>query len=248
MTLSLPKAAIGALGFELLLLFVLAITLAHQVRQAPAVPAVQMMLLPTPPLAVNKPVPPTVQPKTPVVPTPVKPPPVVPKPVHHAPPPKVVHHRPAVKPAKPVPRHVVRHVVMHKPVHHPRKVAVAHPLPVHRMAPIPVKQVAPAKPTPPAKPTVSNAYRSEVRHAIQSAATYPYAAKISQITGKARVSFMYEAGHVLDAHIIVSSGVAMLDQAALSAVKDATIPSPPNNLIGDELNFKVWVRFYLGRT
>lgn len=158
---------------------------------------------------------------------------------------------------KPVPK-VVRHAVVRKitrripkPVHHHfRHRVVTKPRTVSHINRHPIKTPVAvvhhkASPLPPQPAVVTPAYRSRVRAAVQRAVKYPFAARIAQITGKVRVSFVYSHGQVSDEHVLVSSGAAVLDQAALSAVENAMIPEPPPNLRGRVLHFSIWVRFFM---
>lgn len=218
----------GALGIESLLLLLAGFFLVHQVQQPLHRDVVQMMLVPAPPrVSPPKPVPPR------------------PKPVVHKATPKPV--------PKPVPKPTPHPVIRHRPVHHVvRHHPVVHKPAVKKLLPhqIPKKITRPvvhavAKSAPKAIHPVPPQYRDIVREAVQHAVVYPLAARIAQITGRARVSFDFSQGRVSNEKIIVSSNAAVLDQAALAAILRAHIPTPPPDLSGRILHFVIWVRFYM---
>jgi periplasmic protein TonB len=161
-------------------------------------------------------------------------------PVARPEPPKPKPKPPKPKPPPPKPVHHVEHHQLPKPVPKPNIVQSA-PTPQPVAVPLPP---APKPPAPDAAPTVSDAFRTAVREAVQAAMRYPYAARMAHITGKAQVSFSYLDGAVSNVAIAVSSSYHMLDEAAIAAVKKAAYPPPPSKLAGRSLQFVVWVRFY----
>ncbi|WP_296650752.1 energy transducer TonB [Paraburkholderia sp.] len=173
---------------------------------------------------------------------------------------------PAPKPAPPVPRPqpprpVVQPPRPHavRPVHHvehavpPRAVPVPQPAP--SPAPAPVAAAVPpeaaqprapvAPPAPPAPSRASPTFESALRDAIQAALHYPESARMAGMAGRTRVEFQYRDGAVSGARVVVSSGVAMLDRAALAAVHDANYPKPEAGFAGKTLTEQLWVNFSL---
>ncbi len=65
------------------------------------------------------------------------------------------------------------------------------------------------------------------------------------ISGRTRVAFQYRDGVVSGATVVVSSGAATLDRAALAAVRDANVPKPESGFAGKTLTEQLWVNFNL---
>ncbi len=164
--------------------------------------------------------------------------------------PKTIPPPPLPKPPPPQP--VVHHMVAHT---EPR------PIPVPTPAPAPVAQAeappAPVTPTPPqpttkAAPTmpqhvrpadISITFADKVRAAVQSAVVFPMAARAAHLSGETKVSFDYKDGVVSDAHVITTSGNAILDKSAMAAVHAAHYPMATAEYVGRVLTFEIWVRF-----
>ena len=144
---------------------------------------------------------------------------------------------------KPVHR-VVQHVVEHTP---PPKPVEPKPLPtpVPTADPVPVPKPPPPAPQPPAPARPDASFEARMREAIQTALRYPEAARMSNLDGRARVSFTYRDGVVSNVQLVTSSGSSMLDAAAKAAVRDAAMPPPPQGFAGRTLNEAVWVYFNL---
>ncbi|MHB1098888.1 MAG: energy transducer TonB [Burkholderiales bacterium] len=145
------------------------------------------------------------------------------------------------KPEKPVSKR--------EPVHHeqPKQEPVQQPK-IEETAPSPAAIATPTpdppkQETPVPEPSVNATFRDAVREAVQAAVRYPYAARVAHISGKTQVSFTYRDRNVFHPEVAVSSGYAMLDNAAKQAVETAAYPSPPPELAGRNLQFLVWVRF-----
>jgi periplasmic protein TonB len=92
---------------------------------------------------------------------------------------------------------------------------------------------------------VSPTFESKLRDAIQAALHYPESARMSGMEGRTRVEFQYCDGAVSGARVVVSSGVGMLDRAALAAVRDANYPKPEAGFAGKTLTEQLWVNFNL---
>lgn len=180
---------------------------------------------------------PPVQAPEPAPPAPPKPQPKPVEPPRHAP---VVHrvrqveHVAHVEPARQA-----------KPVPQPATPPIPAPAPVQSTAPAvaaPVSHQAP--PTPgPSRPDAS--FEAAMRAAIQAALRYPEAARMAGMEGRARVAFVYRDGAVSSVRLVISSGVAMLDRAALAAVRGASYPPVPAAFAGKTLSEQLWVNFNL---
>jgi protein TonB len=222
-----PSAAL-ALITEVLLLAGVFVWLTHRPAAEPPPPPTLLSL--APPDVPKPPAPP--QP----VPAPTPPKPVTP--VKPAPRPKVVEHV----------RHVV-HATPPKPTPTPPVPTPAPALPMTTPTDPPALPAAPAAPppppAPPAAPHADPSFESALREAIQSALRYPEAARMDGMDGRARVAFDYRDGAVSNVRLVASSGVGMLDRAALAAVRDASYPKPAPALVGKTLSEQLWVTFNL---
>ncbi len=121
---------------------------------------------------------------------------------------------------------------------------VASPLaqPVVHTAEAVAAAVAP--PPPPAASAAPSAeYLAKVRAAVQGAFEYPMAAKAQDFKGRARVAFSLNDTRPSGARIVVSSGMNIVDRAALRAVEGASYPPAPEALSHAEQAFEVWVSF-----
>ncbi|MBU1163231.1 MAG: TonB family protein, partial [Proteobacteria bacterium] len=93
----------------------------------------------------------------------------------------------------------------------------------------------------------SKDYFEMVRVRIESHKTYPGAAKTRQIEGQVTVRFVIESdGSISSSKIVESARHRVLDQAALSAVKDASpFPRPPRNLFKGPIPLEITIMFEL---
>ncbi len=110
--------------------------------------------------------------------------------------------------------------------------------------------VQPAPPPPPPPPASGPSdkeleFAARVKAAIQAAVVYPMAAKQMGYRGKAMVEFIYRDGGVMQTHVVQSSGMVMIDNAALAAVSAARFPTPPDSLKGKDVPYRVTVLFEL---
>lgn len=176
---------------------------------------------------------------------PPRPAPPAPKP---EPPHPVVQPRPkVVQPVRRVEHVAPRAVPVPVPVS-PQAAPQPTPAPAPTPAPVaapPVAAQPPAPMAPPASSHVSPTFESELREAIEAALHYPESARMSGISGRTRVEFQYRDGVVSAARVVVSSGVGMLDRAALAAVRDANYPKPEAGFAGKTLTEQLWVNFNL---
>ncbi len=103
---------------------------------------------------------------------------------------------------------------------------------------------APVAPPPPAASAAPSAeYIAKVRAAVQAAFEYPMAAKAQDFKGRARVAFNLNDTRPSSAHVVISSGMGIVDRAALKAVEGASYPPAPEALSHAEQSFEVWVNF-----
>ncbi|MFM0162550.1 TonB family protein [Paraburkholderia sediminicola] len=216
-----PAAALALIA-EVLLLGGAFALLTHQ-PHVPAEPAPTLLTLASP------------------VPSPAPAP--APKPAVAAPKPEV----PQVRPVVPV--HRVAHVTPPRPTPVPTPMPAAMPAPVLPSAtpteapPAPRPPPPPAQAQAPAAPTAS--FEGALRAAIQAALRYPESARMAGMSGRTRVAFQYRDGVVSDASVVVSSGIGLLDRAALAAVRDAAYPRPEPAFVGKTLSEQLWVTFNL---
>jgi protein TonB len=233
----LGGAALMALVLEAVVLAAAIYHLNQAAPTKPPEPAPVMLSFPV------LPAPPSVQPTPPVQPPP--PPSPVPEPapiVQPAPPPEVkpvVKHEPPLKPHKEI--HKKEPKAAHKiiPVH-------AEPTPADPPAPMPALPAPAPKLAPPApmvSAQVSMAFEAQVRAAVQSALVYPAAARMMQLSGRTKVAFTYQDGQTSGLRVVHSSGSALLDHAALAAVRAARYPEPDGAQRHKPLAFELWVQF-----
>lgn len=121
------------------------------------------------------------------------------------------------------------------------------PLPV-AAAPSPVSEPAPAvaPPTPHAgseKPDPLLAYGPKVQAAVHAAYFYPPAAESLRFKGRVRLEFHLKDKVPSSVRVIASSGIGMIDRAAIQAVMSAQYTDPPYELAGVDHVFLVWVDY-----
>ena len=114
--------------------------------------------------------------------------------------------------------------------------------------PVPTAFTQPVPPPP--APSVDKAkpsaeYAAKVRAAVQAAHYYPPAAIALGYSGRVRVEFHLRDKVPGEPHLLVASGLGIIDRAALQAVKSAQYPEPPAELAGADLVYQVWVEFSL---
>ncbi|HTH60575.1 MAG TPA: TonB family protein [Paraburkholderia sp.] len=146
-----------------------------------------------------------------------------------------------------------------QPQPQPRPVAAEPPTPAPDAAPTPsATQTAAATepasaarssqtpvPPPPAAGHPDASFDGALRAAIQAALRYPESARMQGTTGRTLVAFVYRDSAVSDIHVVTSSGVGLLDHAAVLAVRDAECPPPPHGMEGKQLAERLWVDFKL---
>ncbi len=131
------------------------------------------------------------------------------------------------------------------------------PVPPPQLTPQPVAPVQvptaftqPAPPPPAHAPAPDNSkarasdlYAAKVHAAVQAAHYYPPAAAALRYTGRVRIEFHLRDTIPGESRLVVSSGIGIIDRAALNAVQSAHYPPPPPELRGDDLIYQVWVEF-----
>jgi protein TonB len=163
-----------------------------------------------------------------------------------------------VKPSKPEAPPVVHPVVpVHRVVHvaPPKATPVPAPAPTPTPAPMspsttptdppPAARPPPPPPAAPAAAAPTASFEGALRAAIQAALRYPESARMASMSGRTRVAFQYRDGAVSDVSVVVSSGIGLLDRAALAAVRDAAYPGPEPAFAGKTLSEQLWVTFNL---
>jgi protein TonB len=95
------------------------------------------------------------------------------------------------------------------------------------------------------EPQVRAKFTARLRPAIQAALIYPPAARDAGFHGKARVEFVLRDGTARNPLIVESSGMGLIDRAALNAVENARYPPVPPSLVGKDGPYRVTVRFDL---
>ncbi len=91
------------------------------------------------------------------------------------------------------------------------------------------------------KPDPMAIYRGQVNAAIQSATSCSSAAKDMNLKGKTRVQFNLLDSTPSATSVVNSSGIPMLDNSALNAVKNAKYPKPPAEFVGQTKQMSVLV-------
>lgn len=91
------------------------------------------------------------------------------------------------------------------------------------------------------KPDPMAIYRGQVNAAIQSATSCSSAAKDMNLKGKTRVQFNLLDSIPSATSVVNSSGIPMLDNSALNAVKNAKYPKPPAEFVGQTKQMSVLV-------
>lgn len=84
-----------------------------------------------------------------------------------------------------------------------------------------------------------------LRASIQAALRYPESARMEGASGRTLVAFVYRDRAVSGIRVVTSSGMGLLDHAAVAAVRDAECPPPPHGMEGKSLPEQLWVDFRL---
>jgi TonB family protein len=177
--------------------------------------------------------------------------------------PAPVMHAPALEPRHAAPVHPAR-VAHATPARRPPQTVVP---PSHAPSPAPVpattQQTAPtapttaqtaaptettSTPTPATAPTPNHAnanFDAALRAAIQAALRFPESARREGASGRTLVAFVYRDRTVSEIRVVTSSGMGLLDHAAVAAVRDAECPPPPRGMEGKSLPEQLWIDFRL---
>ncbi len=134
--------------------------------------------------------------------------------------------------------------------------SLPQPIALPPPAPLPPSPIAaalprpqpPAPPQPAVSPGVKASYLGAVRSAIQAAMQFPDDARMLRRDGKVRVRFTLLDGLVTDVKLVTGGRMRSFDSNALSAVRDASIPSPPGALAHRIFHLVLWVKFDLHRS
>jgi protein TonB len=86
-------------------------------------------------------------------------------------------------------------------------------------------------------------YVAKVRAAVLAAHYYPPAASSLHYAGKVLVEFHLRDMVPGELHLLVTSGIGIIDRAALQAVQTARYPEPPPEIQGTDQIYKAWVTF-----
>jgi TonB family protein len=113
---------------------------------------------------------------------------------------------------------------------------------VEKDTPVIVAHVPPPPPQAASAP-LSADYIAKMQAAVQAAFEYPMAAKAQDFKGRARVAFSLIDTHPSGARVIVSSGMTIVDKAALRAVEVASYPPAPDGLSHGDRVFEVWAGY-----
>jgi TonB family protein len=89
----------------------------------------------------------------------------------------------------------------------------------------------------------SDEYIARVKAAVQSAFYYPMAAIEMGLHGRVRVGFNLKGTVMSEPRILSSSGLGIIDRAALQAVQKANYPLPNAELRERTLSYEVWIEF-----
>lgn len=115
-----------------------------------------------------------------------------------------------------------------------------------------VAQALPASPlaaeTKPAEDSVRN-YLALIRQRIEKFKKYPLSARMKQLEGEVTIGFVLKSGgEAQQLAVRKSSGREILDQAALTAVREASpLPPPPAALLPGMRNMEITIVFTLAR-
>lgn len=140
----------------------------------------------------------------------------------------------------PPPRPVKASVTPPMVSHPPRPAAPAR----HPAAAQPVNDPGPAAPasrTEPVSRASEDVLRAGIHAAVQAAVRCPAAASMMRLSGRAGIAFDYRDGVVAAVELRQTAASAMLDQAALAAVRSAHYPPPPGDEAGHTLHLLIWV-------
>lgn len=110
-------------------------------------------------------------------------------------------------------------------------------IPAPTSAPVAVSAIIPAPAPSPAHSCAEiKAFKDKLHRLIDAALKYPQQLLERPATGVTSIAYDYLDGRVEDVHITMASGDAMLDRAALNAVKNADYGAVAQGLTGQTLH------------
>jgi TonB family protein len=95
----------------------------------------------------------------------------------------------------------------------------------------------------PAKTPDHSEYMAKVRSAVQQAFEYPAAASALGLHGRVKVKFRLNQKMPSNAQVLISSGVSMIDRAAIASVMKAHYPDPTTDVNLSQLEFEIWIEY-----
>jgi protein TonB len=119
----------------------------------------------------------------------------------------------------------------------------ATPTPTPTPAPTPATAPAPSHAN--ANANANANFDAALRAAIQAALRFPESARREGASGRTLVAFVYRDRTVSEIRVVTSSGMGLLDHAAVAAVRDAECPPPPRGMEGKSLPEQLWIDFRL---
>ena len=170
-----------------------------------------------------------------VTPKPVPPPPKpVPPPSKPVPPPP----RPMPPPPRPVPRPSPK-VQPRPPVRH----TISRPKPIAQQVQPPPSPPRPAPIPEAVQENAMEAYASIVHDAVQADLQVPEMVAMMHLSGTTKIALnIAPNGNLLSATVIESSGVAMIDNAALATVRASRFPSFSGKMPNHPITIEISVR------
>jgi protein TonB len=103
-----------------------------------------------------------------------------------------------------------------------------------------------ATPVAPAPPSVDPRWQAAVSGWLAARKTYPEEARRRGEQGRVAIRFTVDrSGRVVDAAIVTASGSTLLDDAALSLLRQATLPAFPPAMTQDRITITTTMRYTL---
>lgn len=92
-----------------------------------------------------------------------------------------------------------------------------------------------------------NAFENQLIAEVYKKRFYPRSAIINREQGEVTISFWYEDGKLTDPQVEQSSGSAVLDQAAIETVSEASMPPVPDTIRGKKLRLSLSICYSMGQ-
>lgn len=118
--------------------------------------------------------------------------------------------------------------------------------PPPKPAPAPLRDNVTAVATPPVasnKAPDHSEYMAKVRAAVQQAFVYPAAASSLGLHGRVKVKFKLNQKTPTQAQVLITSGVSMIDRAAMASVMNARYPEPTAEINLSQMEFEIWIEY-----